>query len=72
MCTLLVSCCCLQKYENNLKKGTLTDNTIMLWNDRYAEWCVQEKSAFEDNIPLQFTSAHTASAQGPMGSCTFY
>jgi hypothetical protein len=30
-------CCCLQKYENNLKKGTLTDNTIMLWNDRYAE-----------------------------------
>jgi len=23
----------LQKYENNLKKGSLTDNTIMLWND---------------------------------------
>ncbi|KAI8475908.1 MAG: hypothetical protein J3K34DRAFT_17793 [Monoraphidium minutum] len=22
----------LQKYENNLKKGLLTDNTIMLWN----------------------------------------
>jgi len=24
----------LQKYEGNLKKGQLTDNTIMLWNDR--------------------------------------
>lgn len=24
----------LQKYENNLKKGILTDNTIMLWNER--------------------------------------
>jgi hypothetical protein len=27
-------CPALQKYENNLKKGSLTDNTIMLWNDR--------------------------------------
>jgi hypothetical protein len=26
----------LQKYENNLKKGLLTDNTIMLWNERCA------------------------------------
>jgi hypothetical protein len=25
-----------QKYENNLKKGLLTDNTIMLWNERCA------------------------------------
>jgi hypothetical protein len=28
--------CVLQKYENNLKKGLLTDNTIMLWNERCA------------------------------------
>jgi hypothetical protein len=33
---------------------------------------MQEKSAFEDNTPFQFTSAHTASAQGTMGSCTLY
>jgi hypothetical protein len=26
-----------QKFENNLKKGQLTDNTIMLWNDRYSK-----------------------------------
>jgi len=26
----------LKKFENNLKKGQLTDNTIMLWNDRWA------------------------------------
>jgi hypothetical protein len=27
----------LQKYEGNLKKGLLTDNTIMLWNERWGE-----------------------------------
>ena len=25
---------CVQKYDRNLKKGQLTDNTIMLWTDR--------------------------------------
>lgn len=34
---LLLLLCGLQKYENNLKKGSLTDNTIMLWNDRCAQ-----------------------------------
>ena len=27
-------CVCAQKYDRNLKKGQLTDNTIMLWTDR--------------------------------------
>ncbi len=26
----------LQKYADNIKKALLTDNTIMLWNDRCA------------------------------------
>lgn len=35
-CLVLLPCSGPQKYENNLKKGSLTDNTIMLWNDRWA------------------------------------